>query len=108
MKNISLVICDIDGALVNKGEKLLTKTKKALIDIHKGKGVKWLKNIYNLNDDDCIAIGDNDPDIMMFKECKDKIAMGNASDNCKKEATFITKDINENGIFLAFKYLNLI
>ena len=69
---------------------------------------KCIKNIYNLNDDDCIAIGDNDPDIMMFKECKDKIAMGNASDNCKKEAAFITKDINENGIFLAFKYLNLI
>lgn len=38
MKNISLVICDIDGTLVNKGEKLLTKTKKALIDIH-NKGI---------------------------------------------------------------------
>lgn len=35
MKNLKLMICDLDGTLVNKGEDILPKTKEALIQLHK-------------------------------------------------------------------------
>ena len=36
------------------------------------------------------------------------IAMGNAIDKCKKVADYVTTDIDDNGIYNAFKYAGII
>ena len=40
----------------------------------------------------------------MFREVNHKIAMGNAVDVLKKQATFITTDVDKNGIIHALKH----
>ena len=44
----------------------------------------------------------------MFNEGEYSIAMGNGCDQLKERASYITDHINENGIYYAFKYLNII
>ena len=54
------------------------------------------------------AIGDGDNDVEMFKVVKTSIAMGNGSTKAKESATFITDDISNDGLYKAFKKINLI
>lgn len=77
-------------------------------DINKGNAIKWLKEYLNIDKKDCLAFGDSYPDILMFKECKEGIAMGNGSKECKENATYITDDLEDDGIYNAFKKFDLI
>ena len=58
--------------------------------------------------EDTIAFGDAKIDISMFELCNYAVAMGNAGAETKEAADYITTDVNEDGIWNAFKYLNLI
>ena len=58
--------------------------------------------------EDTIAFGDAKIDISMFELCDYAVAMGNAGAETKEAADYITTDVNEDGIWNAFKYLNLI
>ena len=73
---------------VNKGTGISNFIKKKKIDI---------KN--------CIAIGDHINDIDMFKAVGYKIAMGNACDELKEKADFITKTNDEDGVKYALEHL---
>jgi hypothetical protein len=44
----------------------------------------------------------------MLKLCEIGIAMGNASENVKQAADWVTTDIDEDGIRNAFAYLGVI
>ena len=57
---------------------------------------------------DTIAFGDAKIDISMFELCDYSVAMGNAGDECKAAADYITTDVNDNGLANAFTYLKLI
>ena len=74
----------------------------------KEKGIKALMKHLNIKHEDVIAIGDGFNDVSMLKYANIGIAMGNASDFVKKSADFVTDHINEDGIYNAFKKLNLI
>ena len=55
-----------------------------------------------------VAIGDSNNDIPMLKECNIKIAMGNANDNVKSLANYVTKSVNDGGVYDALKdFLNI-
>ena len=69
----------------------------------KGKGVKHLAEYLGIDLKDTAAIGDGDNDIEMLEYAGHPIAMGNASQGCKKVAKYVTKDVKEDG--LAY-YLN--
>lgn len=73
-------------------------------NVSKGHGTMILRNILGLEESDCIAIGDDNNDLSMFKECGIKVAMGNAIPSVKKVADYITDDNNHDGVanFLNF------
>lgn len=75
-------------------------TKKNAIDI-------LLKHL-NVDPKDTIAFGDAKIDIPMFDICGMGVAMGNAGKETKEAADYITTDVNDNGIWNAFKHLGLI
>ena len=74
----------------------------------KFKGVKEIVELDNGNLDDVIFFGDGHNDLEMFKQVKTSIAMGNAVDELKDIASFVTKNVDDNGIQYACEYLKLI
>jgi len=74
----------------------------------KAGGVQAVIDYYNYDEFDCYAAGDSFNDISMLKLVKHGIAMGNATEELKKVAEFITTDVNDNGIYNAMKHYKLI
>jgi len=58
--------------------------------------------------EDTISFGDAKIDLSMFEICHYNVAMGNGGPEIKEAADYITTDVNDNGIYNAFKYLKLI
>ena len=75
-------------------------TKKNAIDV-------LLKHL-GRNVEDTIAFGDAKIDISMFELCNYSVAMGNAGPETKEAADYVTTDVNDDGIWNAFKHLGLI
>ena len=57
---------------------------------------------------DTISFGDAKIDLSMFELCAYNVAMGNGGPEIKEAADYITDDVNEDGLFNAFKHLGLI
>lgn len=74
---------------------------------NKGTGVKHILELLNL-DIPTYAFGDGPNDFDLFHACDHKIAMGNAIDELKEIATFVTDANTEGGIEHALKHFNLI
>lgn len=66
--------------------------------VNKGTGVKLLAEKLNIRQDEIICIGDAENDIHMIKFAGLGVAMGNAFDNVKNAADFITKTNEEDGV----------
>lgn len=75
-------------------------TKKHAIDV--------LLKYLNRDQADTIAFGDAKIYISMFELCGYAVAMGNAGEECKAAADYITTDVNEDGLLNAFRHLGLI
>lgn len=73
--------------------------------INKGTGITTFSNIMNTTKDNLIAIGDHVNDIDMFNSVGYKIAMGNAYDELKNKANFITKTNDEDGVMYALEHI---
>ena len=54
------------------------------------------------------AIGDSMNDLPMLNAVPNSIVMGNGSDELKKSASFVTKDLLDNGIEYALKHFGMI
>lgn len=55
-----------------------------------------------------VAIGDSENDLPMFEKADLSIAMGNASPIAKEAADWITTTIDDDGLYNAFQYANLL
>lgn len=75
-------------------------TKKHAIDV-------LLKHL-NADPKDTISFGDAKIDLSMFEICAYNVAMGNGGKEIKEAADYITTDVNDDGLYNAFKYLKLI
>ncbi len=64
----------------------------------KGNAIKFLANKWGIKQEEIMAIGDQDNDIEMLKAAGVKVAMGNATENLKEIATYITKTVDEDGV----------
>lgn len=58
--------------------------------------------------EDTISFGDAKIDLSMFELCAYNVAMGNGGEEIKAAADYITTDVNDDGLYNAFKFLKLI
>lgn len=63
---------------------------------------------YGIDINEAMAFGDGGNDVEMLEAVKYGIAMGNANDNLKQIADFITLDVDNDGIAYALKQYNVL
>lgn len=74
----------------------------------KEKTLAYVEKSMGLSREDIIAIGDGLNDKGMIQYAGTGIAMGNASDEVKQVADYVTDSIENDGLIKAFKHFNLI
>jgi hydroxymethylpyrimidine pyrophosphatase-like HAD family hydrolase len=74
----------------------------------KYKGILKAVELMQGNPDDVIVFGDGINDIKMFQQAPFSIAMGNAVEEVKALASYITTDSDDDGVYLACKHFNWI
>jgi len=57
---------------------------------------------------ECVAFGDGGNDVAMLEHAGIGVAMGNAEDDVKQYADYVTDSVDEDGIFKALEHLNII
>ena len=75
--------------------------------ITKKHAIEVLLDYLNAEQKDTISFGDAKIDLSMFELCAFNVAMGNGGPEIKEAADYITTDVNEDGLYNAFKYLEL-
>ncbi|SFG31784.1 Cof-type HAD-IIB family hydrolase [Oribacterium sp. WCC10] len=74
----------------------------------KAEGIKRLCVHFGISLEDTYAFGDSLNDLEMLEKVKVGIAMGNAVEETKKSADYVTDDIDKDGISKALKHFGLI
>lgn len=74
----------------------------------KSKGIDETIKYYGIKLEETMAVGDGENDMEMIKHCKIGIAMGNSQQEVKDVANYVTDHIDDDGLYKAFKYYNLI
>jgi Cof subfamily protein (haloacid dehalogenase superfamily) len=77
-------------------------------DVHKSRGIEDVMAILGLTWDEVMVFGDADNDLRMIEKAGIGVAMGNATENLKKIADYVTSDLEEDGIYNALKHFKLI
>ncbi|MBR5298612.1 MAG: HAD hydrolase family protein, partial [Parabacteroides sp.] len=76
--------------------------------ISKRVGIDKMLEHFHIGLDECMAFGDGGNDIQMLSHVGLGVAMGNASDEVKKYADYVTDSVDEDGIYKALKFFNVI
>ena len=66
-------------------------------------GIDCLLQYYGIRLGETLAFGDGGNDISMLRHVAIGVAMGNASDEVKRVADYITNSVDDNGIWNALK-----
>jgi hydroxymethylpyrimidine pyrophosphatase-like HAD family hydrolase len=74
----------------------------------KADGVRILMDYFKIKSEDIYAFGDGINDVSMIKLAGHGIAMGNACEELKSVADYITDNVDDNGIINALKHFKLI
>ena len=74
----------------------------------KGRGLAAIAQHLGIPIDACAAFGDGGNDISMIRAAGVGVAMGNAGDDVKQAANFVTTHIDDNGIMYAMQHLGII
>lgn len=76
--------------------------------ITKKHAIEVLLNYLGESQENTISFGDAKIDLSMFELCAYNVAMGNGGPEIKEAADYITADVDDDGLYKAFKYLKLI
>ena len=76
--------------------------------IMKSDGIRRVLEYTGMTREDAVGIGDSGNDIDMIEFCGTGIAMGNAAEEVKLIADWVTSDIDDDGILHAFEYIGVI
>ncbi|MDO4435868.1 MAG: HAD hydrolase family protein [Cardiobacteriaceae bacterium] len=76
--------------------------------VDKGEAIAYLLNHLNAPISHTFAFGDAKVDIPMLQYCHIGVAIGNASEEVKAIANYVTADVQQNGLFQAFQHFQLI
>ena len=71
-------------------------------------GIEEVCKYYGFNIENVMAFGDSYNDVEMLEGIKNSIAMGNAPEDVKKFANYITDDVDSNGIYNALINLGVL
>jgi Cof subfamily protein (haloacid dehalogenase superfamily) len=74
----------------------------------KASGIKMVLEYYELPVDNAFVFGDSSNDLSMFEYVPNSVAMGKSDECIKKRASYITKDIHEDGIAYAMQHFDII
>ena len=75
-------------------------------DATKGNAVRFLAELWNIKKEEIMACGDQDNDIEMLLAAGVKVAMGNATEDLKKIADYVTETVDNDGVVCAVaKYI---
>lgn len=74
----------------------------------KSVGIQKYLDEEGLDRSEIMAFGDGDNDMEMLKFAGIGVAMGNANDNVKSVADYVTDSVDEDGIYKALKHFNLV
>jgi len=74
----------------------------------KAAGIRKMMEIYHLRQEEVLAFGDGENDIEMLEFVGTGVAMGNAEDEVKAIADYVTADIDDDGIWKALKYFEIL
>ncbi|MCQ2260335.1 MAG: Cof-type HAD-IIB family hydrolase [Bacteroidales bacterium] len=77
-------------------------------DNSKAAGIESILRHFGLNRDECIGFGDGGNDIEMLEYCGIGVAMGNASDEVKAHADYVTTSVDDEGIEHALSELKIV
>jgi len=72
-------------------------------ETNKGKALTFLAGHFEITRDEICVIGDSENDINMFEAAGISIAMGNAREEVKAKAIFVTASNDEDGVAVAIK-----
>lgn len=78
------------------------------LEYSKASGIKFLINHLNIPFENTYAIGDSSNDLSMLTYVKNSIAMGNSNPELFDLVSFVTKDIEDNGIAYALDHYGMI
>ncbi len=76
--------------------------------IMKKDGIQKILDYFGAELKDAVGIGDSGNDTDMIEVCGIGIAMGNASDDVKQIADWVTSDVDDDGIWNAFQHIGVI
>jgi len=74
----------------------------------KESGLKQMIALLKAGLEDCYAIGDSTNDLPMLRSVPHSVAMGNAPEEVKAAAEFVTRSLREDGIEAALRHYHLI
>lgn len=77
-------------------------------DTTKGSAIELLLQHLGRDATSAIAVGDSWNDVEMFQVCGTSVAMGNAHDELKAMADFVTTNVLDDGVWHAFQRLGLV
>ncbi len=94
-----------DYTIVDHAHELLEFIPKPY---SKASGIEKIINHLGIRRENTYAFGDGGNDLEMLDYVANGVAMGNATKEAKEHASYITKDINEDGIYYGLKHFGLI
>ena len=74
----------------------------------KASGIQYIIDHLGYTIEDTISIGDSTNDLPMLKYTHDSVAMGNSNPQLFSKVSYITTDINNDGILNALKHFHII
>lgn len=77
-------------------------------DADKGKGLHAMAAYLDLDIDETMAFGDGGNDISIIREAGIGVAMGNAGDDVKAIADYVTSSVDEDGVSNALRHFEVI
>lgn len=76
--------------------------------VSKFTGIEIALDYFDAKVEESFAIGDSANDFEMIRDAHIGVAMGNASDDVKKIADYVTSNVEDDGIYNALKHFNII
>lgn len=105
---------DVEQVFLSKTEHVVaTRWNDLFCDVVPAKGgkdygVRAALERFGIAPEEAIAFGDGENDLGMFEVVGTSIAMGNAWDGVKECASFVTTDVDDDGIWSACRELGII